>query len=117
MLPFLGMTGNGNSRSPLSSSSQARILVLSQSRWLGGGEDGGGVGGGGDDGDGAGGEGGAGGESGAGDGGVGDGDGGDGGVGGAVPLPCGQLHAGCGGPSLLRHDDGGADQKLVARVE
>ena len=37
-----------------------------------------------------------------------------------LPLPGkpgGQLPAGCGGPSLLRHDDGGADQKLVARVE
>ena len=29
----------------------------------------------------------------------------------------GQLPAGCGGPSLLRHDDGGADQKLVGGVE
>ena len=37
-----------------------------------------------------------------------------------LPLPekpGGQLPAGCSGPSLLRHDDGGADQKLVARVE
>ena len=37
-----------------------------------------------------------------------------------LPLPeklGGQLPAGCSGPLLLRHDDGGADQKLVARVE
>ena len=29
----------------------------------------------------------------------------------------GQLPAGCGGPSLLRRDDGDADQELVARFE
>ena len=29
----------------------------------------------------------------------------------------GSYPAGCGRPSLLRHDDGGVDQKLVARVE
>ena len=29
----------------------------------------------------------------------------------------GQLPAGCGGPLLLRHDGGDADQKLVARFE
>ena len=28
-----------------------------------------------------------------------------------------QLLAGCGEPLLLRHDDGDADQKLVARCE